>query len=237
MAGGDTGGGWLRWLGLVSLVLFLAGPVSANQAMVPPLTGFILFVVGGLLGLVATVTGLVKGFRRGLRTGRSGVILGIVPAAAFVWLTVGSRGYPPINDITTDLRNPPAFVHAPTLSANQGRDMTFPGEFRDVIRTAYPDLEPLHFPDSPAQVFARAEMLARGVPGWRITLVNGDALTFEGVATSELFHFQDDFVVRVRADEGGSRVDMRSKSRDGRGDIGANANRIRGFFAKLRATK
>jgi uncharacterized protein (DUF1499 family) len=85
-------------------------------------------------------------------------------------------------------------------------------------------------------VFNRAVLIARGVPGWKVTLVDGNHLTFEGVDTTALFHFQDDFAVRVRSDGTGSRVDMRSKSRDGRGDIGANARRIREFLGKLRAT-
>jgi uncharacterized protein (DUF1499 family) len=49
-----------------------------------------------------------------------------------------------------------------------------------------------------------------------------------------LFHFKDDFVIEVRpSDGGGSRIEMRSKSRDGISDFGANARRIRAFFAML----
>ena len=55
------------------------------------------------------------------------------------------------------------------------------------------------------------------------------------MATSKLFHFQDDIVVRVRPGaDGGSLVDMRSKSRVGQGDMGANAARIRQFMVALR---
>ena len=57
----------------------------------------------------------------------------------------------------------------------------------------------------------------------------------EAVATSKLFHFQDDIVIRVRPEgQGGSLVDMRSKSRDGQGDFGVNAARIRQFMVALR---
>jgi hypothetical protein len=43
-------------------------------------------------------------------------------------------------------------------------------------------------------------------------------------------------VVEVRPrDDGGSTVAMRSKSRLGKGDLGANARRIRAFLADLRA--
>ncbi|MBW2399988.1 MAG: DUF1499 domain-containing protein, partial [Deltaproteobacteria bacterium] len=43
----------------------------------------------------------------------------------------------------------------------------------------------------------------------------------------------DDIVVRVRRDGADSIVDVRSKSRDGRGDMGANAARIRLFRDEL----
>ncbi len=56
----------------------------------------------------------------------------------------------------------------------------------------------------------------------------------EGVDTSWLFRFKDDFVIEVRPDGAdGSLVHMRSKSRDGKGDVGANAKRIRAFFARV----
>jgi uncharacterized protein (DUF1499 family) len=49
-----------------------------------------------------------------------------------------------------------------------------------------------------------------------------------------VFRFVDDVLVRVRpADGGGALVDVRSKSRDGRGDLGVNAARIRAFAEKL----
>jgi len=37
-------------------------------------------------------------------------------------------------------------------------------------------------------------------------------------------------VVRVRASDAGSRIDVRSKSRVGLSDVGANARRVRAFL-------
>ena len=52
--------------------------------------------------------------------------------------------------------------------------------------------------------------------------------------TSKVFRFVDDILVRVRpGDGGGALVDVRSKSRVGRGDMGVNAARIRAFTEKL----
>ena len=51
--------------------------------------------------------------------------------------------------------------------------------------------------------------------------------------TTHVFRFVDDVVIRVRADRTATVVDVRSKSRDGRGDLGANAARIRAFVAAM----
>jgi uncharacterized protein (DUF1499 family) len=51
--------------------------------------------------------------------------------------------------------------------------------------------------------------------------------------STAFFRFVDDFVIRVSDQDGQARVDMRSKSREGLVDAGANANRIRAFLADL----
>jgi uncharacterized protein (DUF1499 family) len=51
------------------------------------------------------------------------------------------------------------------------------------------------------------------------------------VATTFWFGFQDDIVIRVETTSAGSVVDLRSASRVGRGDLGANAARIGSFIA------
>ena len=48
------------------------------------------------------------------------------------------------------------------------------------------------------------------------------------------FGFVDDVVIRVEADGAGSRIDMRSLSRQGVGDLGVNARRVRAYLAALR---
>jgi uncharacterized protein (DUF1499 family) len=91
-------------------------------------------------------------------------------------------------------------------------------------------------PVSRAEAYERALGLARSMPAWTVTSADAAAGTIEAVATSRVFRFQDDIAIRVRPEPGGgSRVDVRSKSRDGKGDIGANAMRIRSFVDALRA--
>ena len=56
---------------------------------------------------------------------------------------------------------------------------------------------------------------------------------WEAREVSRIFQFVDDIVVRVRPMATGAVIDVRSKSRDGRGDLGENAKRIRAFAAAI----
>lgn len=51
--------------------------------------------------------------------------------------------------------------------------------------------------------------------------------------TSFWFRFKDDVVIRVRAADGGTVVDVRSVSRVGQGDLGANAARITDILDRI----
>ncbi len=69
---------------------------------------------------------------------------------------------------------------------------------------------------------------------WTITYAENGII--EGVAVTALLRFRDDFVFRfVEKPDGTTVVDGRSKSRLGKGDWGANAARIKAFFAQLEA--
>jgi len=55
----------------------------------------------------------------------------------------------------------------------------------------------------------------------------------EAIATSRLFGFEDEVAIRVTETDTGARVDMRSRSRLGQIDRGANARRIEAFLSDL----
>jgi uncharacterized protein (DUF1499 family) len=64
----------------------------------------------------------------------------------------------------------------------------------------------------------------------------GNGRTIEAVATSFWYGFKDDFIVRMTPEDGGpTRIDVRSKSRVGLSDLGANAARTRAFLEKMKA--
>ncbi len=223
-------------LGLGAVLLAVAGVLLA-QIGLPSMVGFNTFLLGLLAGVIALVLGAIGLFiTRGGRPGRPRAWMGLAGGLVMIVVVgVGASpgsGLPPINDITTDLDDPPVFAPATAGHRNHGRDMAYPEDFAPLVRAAYPDLHPIHLDVAPAAAYARSLAAAESL-GWQIGRRDPAAFTFEAEDASALFHFVDDVVVRVRAADGGSRVDVRSKSRDGRGDLGANANRIRAFAKTL----
>ncbi len=237
------------WVGffdaLIAIALVLAGVIGAHFGLAAPFLGFQLFLFGMLFGVLGLILGLVGLFRtrrpqfrsahgRALVASYAGAIL----TALLVYLVLGARSYPAINDITTDVDNPPEFVHAASLPENRGRIMTYDkARYAERQQQGYGKLQPLHLAMDPDQAWREVSTLAADMHGWTVTYSDPKSRTVEGVATTRLFRFRDDFVIQVRPAPAGSGsiVEMRSKSRDGQGDVGANYKRIEGFFTTVAA--
>jgi uncharacterized protein (DUF1499 family) len=80
--------------------------------------------------------------------------------------------------------------------------------------------------------FTRALNAARDL-GWQIVAAVPAEGRIEATDTTVWFGFKDDIVVRVTPTAGGSRIDVRSVSRLGQGDLGKNAARIRAYLQRL----
>ncbi len=236
-------GGWTGTFalvcGLVSLAFASGGAGLATMQLVPPRIGFYLFLAAVPAAALGLLPGLFALFRaRGgrnpsaRRRARGGIALGTLTVAAMAGLALPSVGAPLINDITTDLVDPPAFVAAAALEANNGRDMAYPERFAAEQRRGY-DLQSLDLNLPPHEAFERARRAVASLPSTRVIDSDPAAGRIEAVATSRVFYFEDDIIVRVRPTKIGSRIDVRSKSRDGRGDMGVNARRIEHLFAIL----
>jgi uncharacterized protein (DUF1499 family) len=170
-------------------------------------------------------------------------------ASAPLQMKAKAEANPFIHDITTDFENPPAILAAAELPRKNppeyvGAEPAPRSEPQvstaDAQRQAFPDITPLELPISVGDATTKAkaalaqmkmEVLAEGPDGdqagagWRI----------EAVSTSKWFGFKDDFIVRLTPTETGVRVDVRSKSRVGMSDLGANAERVRAFLTLMKA--
>ncbi|MGH3055516.1 MAG: hypothetical protein ACRDL7_11125, partial [Gaiellaceae bacterium] len=116
-------GMWATRLGIAAIVAFVAGPALAHLGVLPALGGLGLFALGGLLGIIAVVWGVISALRGGGVS--AGLVCGAVVTAVFVMAAMPGGKVPRINDITTDTTNPPEFVVAVSIVANQGRDMKY----------------------------------------------------------------------------------------------------------------
>ena len=225
------------FLGAAGVFAAALGPALIHLGAIQPFTGFLVFASGllfALLALLVTPFALYRTRASARRTGRGLAWLGFACGALLLGGVVGTRlqgsDLPRINDIATDLADPPAFASDP---AGAGRDMSYPAGFAEQVKRGYPDLAPIRVSSDPARTLALAEETARAL-GWEVISVDAAAGTLLARDTSKIFRFVDDIVVRVRpAENGGAIVDVRSKSRVGQGDIGANAARIRRFAERL----
>jgi uncharacterized protein (DUF1499 family) len=144
--------------------------------------------------------------------------------------------HPLINDISTDLENPPSFVATlPLRAAAWAVTADHPGEnAARRQREAYPDIEPVETPRQPADAFELALATAEAMPGWRLVACSQPEGRIEASQSSYWLGFVDDVVIRVTPAGSGSRVDVRSHSRHGVGDFGVNAARVRAYLAALK---
>jgi uncharacterized protein (DUF1499 family) len=159
--------------------------------------------------------------------------IGLAAAAPPLIALEHAKAVPPIHDITTDTFDPPQFVALAELRAKAPNGAKYGGtEIAAQQQKGYPDIKSLILKEPPQKALQSAIDAARAC-GWEI--VSSDAPTgrIEATDTTRWFGFKDDIIVRVRAEGSGSRVDVRSVSRVGQSDVGANAERVRRYLARL----
>jgi uncharacterized protein (DUF1499 family) len=230
---------WLRRialaLALLAAALLLMSGLGVRAALWPYGTGLRLFAAAIVPGLAAAALALAAlSVRRWRGAGALiALVLGFAAAAMPGWSILQARSLPAIHDITTDTANPPQFVAIVPLRAGAANPPEYAGaKAAELQLAAYPLIRPLELAAPPAQAFARAHAAAQAL-GWEIVGADAASGRIEAVATTRWFGFKDDVVIRVAPAAAGSRIDVRSKSRVGRSDVGANARRIQDFLAAV----
>ncbi len=232
-------------LAIVAVALLALGPLGWRAGWWHFRIGFFYLMPWsaycGLAAVGVAIIALV--FGRRINAGRHiaiGVIAFVIGGAiAYVpWHYGQMRGaFPSIHDITTDWDNPPQFqAIMPLREAVEANSVAYEGaKISDLQKKAYPDIAPLTLDAAPAEAFTRALKTADQM-GWTIVATDPAGGRIEASQRSRWFGFTDDVVIRITAAGSGSRVDVRSVSRVGRGDFGVNAARIRGYLAALRGS-
>ena len=234
---------WARFgLGLAVLAAFtaVASGTGTRFGLWTFRTGFAVLATGVIIAAIAVMVSIGGVAAAGraktgfpLAQALLGLALGIATAALPAWQFQIARSVPAIHDVTTDAQNPPAFVALAADRAASPNGIDYGGsEVAAAQEAAYPDIKPLRLSMSPAQVFDAALAIARGM-GWDIAAADPGEGRIEATATTLWFGFKDDIVIRVRPDASGTHLDIRSASRVGKSDVGANSRRIRAFLAKV----
>lgn len=208
-----------------------------------------------VLAAVILVATLVKAPRKGWRSALVALLVPAVALSYLGWVRSQSQSIPPIHDISTRPSDPPVFSPA-ILAAREGTPGSNPivslsvpistlekyqgPRFADiadkslgeVAGEAYPAVRPLTSTQGFEATYAAAVAEARA-QGWTIVSEDAAAGLLEATATTFWFGFKDDVAVRVRSEGEGSVVDVRSTSRVGLSDMGANGARIEAYLSGL----
>jgi len=198
----------------------------------------VIMVVWGITALVSLFTFVRLGVGGNLASlSVGGVIASVMAFCFFAWLGLTvfqASQVPSIHNISTDISNPPAFEKIPELRAPSHNPLEYTAEVAEQQRQHYAHIQPLVLSSNKEQVFDTALLVVDQL-GWRLHHHNPKTGVIEASASSGIFGFVDDMVIRIEARETGTIVDMRSVSRVGKSDFGANAKRISQFLKILAA--
>ena len=243
LAGPGSRFGLWDWSFGLSLIRKVSSPEAIPGLPLPPiLLAAGLAIVGGVAAFVS----------KHARSGAFAVVSALLAGAALMVplkMKAAFEANPFIHEVTTDFENPPAIIAAASLPRKN------PAEYRgadpvpqstdgstvaEAQKKAFPDIQPILVAvdlesarDDARAVIAdmKMEILAEGPDGDQ----SGAGWRIEAVHTSTWFGFKDDFIVRLTPRDDGVQVDLRSKSRVGGSDLGANAARVRDFSKRFSA--
>jgi fatty-acyl-CoA synthase len=98
--------------------------------------------------------------------------------------------------------------------------------------TPYPLIAPLTAPGTVEAAYEAAFAAVEG-RGWTVVTASPEDGTIEATETSFWFGFHDDVMIRILSAEDEVVIDVRSTSRVGLSDLGANAKRIRNLLDEI----
>lgn len=233
---------WSSRIGMFAFVVAALSIIIVRSGLleiVPALATFGAALVFAALAIVLAFAGFVVIWRQGnsgLGRALLGLFLGMALLAYPAYLGARAFKLPAITDVTTDTANPPRFDVLARLRPRGRND--YPGPAVAALQHAgYPDIAPLDL-DVPTKVAYDAAFSLVTKRKWYIgdarspTLARRDGV-IEAVARTPIMGFRDDVVIRVTPMGQGTRIDVRSASRVGGHDFGANASRIRSLLEDI----
>jgi uncharacterized protein (DUF1499 family) len=219
---------------VLSVLIVRSGILELEPALAT-FGGALVFAVIGIVLAFGAFVVIWKDGSNGMGHAFAAIAIGLALIAYPAYLGYRATQLPMINDITTDALDPPRFDVLARLRPRG--TVEYAGLYAaELQRKAYPDIEPLSVGAAPQAAYdaAMAVIVRRK---WRVVVdrppqPRRDGL-IEAVARTAIMGFRDDVAVRVRREDEGSRIDVRSASRYGRHDFGTNATRIHSLLEDI----
>jgi len=206
-------------------------------------------------GVMAVMSMILAAFtpKKGFWLGAFAMIIPLFGMGQLLNVKNKVESLPLIHDITTDTQDVPEFTSAilsERLKLEYVNTLEYAGKvaptrekdangipIRELVSAlqtqAYPKVRPLVLSSAPETAFGQAKAVVKEM-GWVLKSEDVNSGIIEATDSTFWYGFKDDIVIRIRPSEGGgSVVDIRSVSRVGASDIGANAARIRVFLRKM----
>lgn len=225
-----------RWIKKITIALFLLLPLGAlgtKFGVWPYTVGLLLFALSVMGSVVILIINLIWNFRQPGPANRTIIlttsIIAIAPLVVASLAMRNSAGGPIIHDISTDLHSPPEFVAGKIERGENSNSLQRTSDDFSIQQEVYSDIKPILSPLSVNEAFKQAVTISRQL-GWEIYAEVPNEGRIEAVDTTFWYGFKDDIVIRIKPENEGSRIDLRSVSRVGKGDLGANAKRISLFI-------
>ena len=238
-----AGSRWPVRLRALSVAAFLCLPVGAlgsrfglwhySVGLVVVSLGVALALLAGLVGAVVLVRQRRTPSHARSPGADASVAIAVILLLILFPIVRASLSAPPIHQVSTDLVDPPGFDEVRARRGADANPLSLTPEVAAAQQEHYPWIRPQVFPLRADDVYDAALRVLRERMVLEIVAADPIRRVIEATDTSFWFGFKDDFVVRVRFDERGARVDVRSISRVGVGDLGVNADRVAEFFVYL----
>ena len=218
---------------MIAVIIVRSGALDIVPALSTLAGAMVLAVVAILLAFGAGIVIWNEGVG-GFREAVTGLLIGLALIAYPLYLGVKAYRLPAIYDVTTDPIDPPRFEAIARLRPRDANPVTYAGLYTaEQQRVAYSDIEPDLTIATPQEAYD-AVLKVIGKRKWHVVDSRPPQATapglVEAIARTPILGFRDDVVVRVRATPDGARIDIRSASRYGRHDLGANAARVRALI-------
>ena len=235
---------WARRMALffVQLLILTVLLHRFGSLATPAALNLLTVSIGGLvLAIIVAVVGLVRiwfGGQIGAGQAFAGIAIALIGLALPLYYLSQFFLLPRLNDVETTPRQPMQFSQlAAQRPADANRIVEPDLAAAEIQEKAYPDLRPMELERSATETFDIVHEAVKRI-GWTIVLNEPPGEQpgrIEATDRTMIMGYTDDVLVRVTGDDTHAFIDVRSVSRYGMHDLGANADRIRALFAEVKA--